>query len=63
MLFFLIGVFFLIGAFTNGHADSLKPLFVGGLAGTMSVLIMVPTLLVGFHVIPQSAEEIDLPFA
>jgi len=29
--------------------------------GILSVLIMVPALLVGFDVIPQSAEEIDLP--
>ena len=29
--------------------------------GIVTVLIMVPALLVGFDVIPQSAEEIDLP--
>jgi amino acid transporter len=39
----------------------MEPLLVGGAAGTLGVLIMVPTLLVGFDVIPQSAEEIDLP--
>ena len=30
-------------------------------AGMLSVLVMVPALLVGFDVIPQSAEEINLP--
>ena len=62
LLFFLIGVFFLTGAFANGSAANAEPLLVGGATGALSVLIMVPTLLVGFDVIPQSAEEIDLPF-
>jgi APA family basic amino acid/polyamine antiporter len=62
LLFFLIGLFFLTGAFSNGSTANAEPLLVGGAAGTLGVLIMVPTLLVGFDVIPQSAEEIDLPF-
>ena len=61
-LFFIIGLFFLTGAFANGSAANTEPLLVGGVAGTLGVLIMVPTLLVGFDVIPQSAEEINLPF-
>lgn len=61
-LFFLIGVFFLAGAFTNGDPVNIEPLMVNGAAGVLGVLIMVPTVLVGFDVIPQSAEEIDLPF-
>jgi amino acid transporter len=40
----------------------MDPLFVGGAVGVMGVLIMVPTMFVGFDIIPQSAEEIDLPF-
>ena len=40
----------------------MEPWFVGGAAGSMGVLVMVPALMVGFDVIPQSAEEIDLPF-
>ena len=36
------------------------PLFVEGGVGVLGVLVMVPALLVGFDVIPQSAEEIKL---
>ena len=34
-----------------------------GLAGLTVVVVMVPCLFVGFDVIPQAAEEIDLPRA
>ncbi len=61
-LFALIGLMFLAGALTQGTASNMEPWFIGGATGTMSVLIMVPALMVGFDVIPQSAEEIDLPF-
>ena len=61
-LFFVIGAFFITGAFSQGALDNVEPLAVDGVAGMLGVLIMVPTLLVGFDVIPQSAEEIDLPF-
>jgi amino acid transporter len=61
-LFFVIGAFFITGAFSQGTLDNVEPLAVDGVAGMLGVLIMVPTLLVGFDVIPQSAEEIDLPF-
>lgn len=61
-LFALIGVMFITGALANGGVGNMEPWFVGGPAGAMGVLIMVPTLMVGFDVVPQSAEEIDLPF-
>lgn len=61
IMFFLIGISFMTGTAISGDAANAGPLFVAGAAGTMSVLIMVPALLVGFDVIPQSAEEIDIP--
>lgn len=51
------------GAAVNGEAGNLLPLFREGGGGMLSVLVVVPLMLVGFDVIPQSAEEIDLPFA
>jgi amino acid transporter len=51
------------GAAVNGEAGNLQPLFREGGGGMLSVLVVVPLMLVGFDVIPQSAEEIDLPFA
>ncbi len=55
------GVLLLTGALSFGSAEHAQPLIASPATGVLSVLIMVPTLLVGFDVIPQSAEEIDLP--
>ena len=58
------GAFFLTGASFNGDPHKLQPLFTsleGG--GLFAVLMMVPIMFVGFDIIPQTAEEIDLPHA
>ena len=63
VLFLLaIPVLFIAGSAIGGSTDDLQPLFVGGLGGILAVIVAVPFLFVGFDVIPQSAEEIDLPF-
>jgi len=49
------------GAAAFGNSANLEPWLPHGVAGALSVLIMVPAMLVGFDVIPQSAEENDLP--
>ncbi len=56
------GVALVSGAAISGEASNLSPAFAGGIAGMLSVVVMVPFMFVGFDVIPQSAEEIDLPF-
>lgn len=64
VLFLLaVGVLLLVGSAVGGSADDMRPLFSGGVGGIVAVLVAVPFLFVGFDVIPQSAEEIDLPFA
>jgi APA family basic amino acid/polyamine antiporter len=45
----------------GGDAGNFDPWFAGGLAGFVGVLVATPFLFVGFDVIPQSAEEINLP--
>ena len=63
VLFLLIvGALLLFGSFIGGDTDNLRPLFNGGVGGVIAVLVAVPFLFVGFDVIPQSAEEINLPF-
>jgi APA family basic amino acid/polyamine antiporter len=57
-----VGVALLVGAFVGGSGESMQPLVTGGTAGVITVLVATPFLFVGFDVIPQSAEEIDLPF-
>jgi amino acid transporter len=61
LVILLAGVVVVSGALFNGSAANMQPLEVGGIKGMLTVLVMVPFLLVGFDVIPQAAEEIDLP--
>lgn len=61
LLIVLSGALLLAGALSFGSIANAEPWIATPATGMLSVLIMVPTLLVGFDVIPQSAEEIDLP--
>ena len=56
------GLVLFAGSSISGSPANFSPLFTNGLAGIAGVLVMVPSMMVGFDVIPQSAEEIDLPF-
>lgn len=58
-----IAALFVSGTFVGGSLENFTPLFSGaGIAGLLTVVLMTPFLFVGFDVIPQSAEEINLPF-
>ena len=57
----LAGVVLFSGAALHGDATNAMPLIATPATGVLTVLIMAPALLVGFDVLPQSAEEIDLP--
>ncbi len=56
----LVGLAFLFGAMSNGDPVNMQPLFVDGAKGIFAVAIMTPFMYVGFDVIPQAAEEIDM---
>lgn len=58
----IVGIMFFSGALFNGSTAHMEPFFVGGMNGFFTVLIMVPWMFVGFDVIPQAAEEINLPY-
>ena len=62
LVILLAGVVIVGGGLANGSVANMQPIEVGGITGMLTVLVMVPFLLVGFDVIPQAAEEIDLPF-
>ncbi|PSL00840.1 amino acid/polyamine/organocation transporter (APC superfamily) [Murinocardiopsis flavida] len=57
-----VGAALLLGSFVGGSAANMSPLFSGGVGGLVGVLVATPFLFVGFDVIPQSAEEIKLPY-
>ncbi|SFU52897.1 APC family permease [Halomonas korlensis] len=65
LLILAVGIMFITGALFEGERATMEPLFNtadGVMGGIMMVLIMVPFMFVGFDVIPQAAEEINLPF-
>jgi amino acid transporter len=56
------GLMIMGGALSAGSLSNMQPLMQNGAGGVLGVLIMVPFMLVGFDVIPQSAEEVNIPF-
>lgn len=56
----LVGLIFIFGGITFGNTDYMTPAFTDA-KGIVVVLLMVPSMFVGFDVIPQSAEEMNLP--
>lgn len=55
------GVVLFSGALVHGTGASLEPTIAVPASGILLILIMVPAYLVGFDVLPQSAEELDIP--
>lgn len=56
-----VGVLMIFGSTTRGAVSHMEPLFTPGTAGFFTVLIAIPFLFIGFDVIPQSAEEVNVP--
>lgn len=54
------GVAFLFGSVATGSTENMFPSFTGT-SGLVAVLLMVPAMFVGFDVIPQAAEEMNIP--
>jgi amino acid transporter len=54
------GICFLFGSVATGSVENLIPTFTGT-SGLIAVLLMVPAMFVGFDVIPQAAEEMNIP--
>ena len=60
-LILVVGIMLVTGSLFGGETANMEPLFVDAGLGIFAVLIMVPFLFVGFDVVPQAAEEINLP--
>lgn len=58
----LVGLMLITGSLFTGSSANMQPFFVGGFNGVFAVLLMTPLMFVGFNVIPQAAEEINLPY-
>lgn len=57
-----VGILLFGGSLFNGSIQNIHPTFVNGGKGILAVTIMTPFMYVGFDVIPQAAEEINVPF-
>lgn len=57
----VLGVLLILGVVVGSEPSNAQPLFTGGGTGIIAVMIAVPFLFVGFDVIPQSAEEANIP--
>ena len=57
-----VGIALLAGSVVTGNPEQMKPLFVDGGNGILAVTVLTPFFFVGFDVIPQAAEEINVPF-
>lgn len=61
ILFLVVMAFAMIGLTVfEGDTSNAQPLFTDS-AGLLAVLVVVPFFFVGFDVIPQSAEEVNVP--
>ncbi|KGJ98004.1 APC family permease [Thalassotalea sp. ND16A] len=58
--FLIVGAMFIMGVTSKFNFTNITPLFVDDYHGFFAVLTMIPALMIGFDVIPQSAEEINL---
>lgn len=61
ILLVVVGLLLIGGSAVTGDVKNLKPLFSGGATGIMAVMIMTPFMFVGFDIIPQMAEEMNIP--
>jgi amino acid transporter len=56
-----VGIALVGGSVVRGDPQTAQPLFDNGFKGILSVAVMTPFMFVGFDVIPQAAEEINVP--
>jgi len=61
LLILITGLLLITGSTATGTMQNMEPLFEKGTVGLLTVVIMTPFMFVGFDVIPQAAEEINLP--
>jgi len=57
---FICGIIFFFGSAAFGDADNIGPMFTG-FGGLAAVLIITPSMYLGFDVISQSTEEMNIP--
>lgn len=60
MVMLITGIIFVLGGFAFGKTEHMVPLFTNG-KGIGMVLIMAPSMFIGFDMVSKSAEEMNMP--
>lgn len=60
-LIIIAGILLITGSGFSGTTENMQPFFENGFPGLLTVIVMTPFMFVGFDVIPQASEEINLP--
>ncbi|GHV78680.1 amino acid permease [Spirochaetia bacterium] len=55
------GILLVVSSVFSGEASNMQPLFEDGFPGILSVAVMTPFMFVGFDVLPQASEEMNIP--
>jgi len=61
VLIAIVGLMLFGGSAANGSISNFAPLMINGSKGVFVVAVMTPFMFMGFDVIPQAAEEMNVP--
>ncbi len=62
VLIAVVGIMLFGGSVVNGDVQNLTPVFQNGIKGILAIAVMTPFMFMGFDVIPQAAEEMNVPY-
>lgn len=57
-----VGLLLFCGSLARGSVQNLEPVFQNGFKGILAIAVMTPFMFMGFDVIPQAAEEMNVPY-
>lgn len=60
LIMFIVGIIFVLGGFAFGRIENMSPLFTD-VKGIGMVLIMTPSMYIGFDMVAKSGEEMNMP--
>lgn len=62
VLIAVVGLLLFGGSVANGSVANMAPVFQNGMKGILAIAVMTPFMFMGFDVIPQAAEEMNVPY-
>ncbi len=62
VLIAVVGIMLFGGSVAHGSIENMTPMFQNGIKGILAIAVMTPFMFMGFDVIPQAAEEMNVPY-